>query len=87
MTPIPSPLNGSKTHPLTPAALGVLSLLTRGAIPVQEINPGVRNRFDREVLVDYVELPSPYKTHKGRKITFAQINDAGRAALTASGHN
>jgi hypothetical protein len=87
MNPIPAPLNGTKTHPLTPAALDMLAYIARQPIPLQEINPGVRNRFDRELLVDYVELPSPYKTHKGRKITFAQINDAGRAALSASGHS
>lgn len=83
MSDIPPPLNGQKTHPLTPHALEVLRRLVQfGPQPAQEINAGVVNRFARESLVDRVQLPSPYKTHKGRKIDFLQINAAGRAALT-----
>ncbi len=76
-----SPLNGEKTHPLSEAALSVLHSLASGAMPAQEINPGVQNRFMREALAEYIDLPSPYRTHKGRKIKFMQITDAGRARL------
>lgn len=75
------PLNGTKTHPLTPHALSVLGWLSRGPQPCQEINAGVINRFVREDLVETVRLPSPYKTHKGALIDFLQITDAGRARL------
>ena len=75
------PLNGTKTHPLSKAARHVLWQLTFGPMPLQEINPGVQNRFERhEVpLIEVVDLPSPYKSHKGRDIKHARITDAGRA--------
>lgn len=79
--PAKVPLNGTKTHPLSESALGALRSLAHGPIPRQEVNPGVANRLEREDLVDEVDLPSPYKTHKGKKIRFLQINDAGRARL------
>lgn len=81
---IPPPLNGEKTHPLTPHALEVLRQLARAPMPRQEINAGVVNRFAREALAETVMRPSPYKTHKGKNIDFLQITDAGRARLNAS---
>jgi len=75
------PLNGTKTHPLTTHALEVLAWIALRPRPVQEVNPGVRNRIEREELVDRVDLPSPYTSHKGKKIPFYQINAAGSARL------
>lgn len=79
-----APLNGSKTHPLTPHALGVLADLAARPLPRQDINAGVVNRFEREGLVVEVELPSPFAAHKGRPIRHLKISDAGRAALAAA---
>lgn len=75
------PLNGEKTHPLSAHALEELRTLLNGPRPQQEFNPGVVNRLAREALVEEVQLPSPYATHKGRKITFLQITPAGRVAV------
>ena len=83
-TAIP-PCNGAKTHPLSKHALGVLRALAHEPMPMQEINPGVSNRLMRERLIDTQPMLSPYKTHKGAKIAFAVITDAGRAALAAAG--
>ncbi|UTC28912.1 hypothetical protein MARCHEWKA_04000 [Brevundimonas phage vB_BpoS-Marchewka] len=79
-TTIP-PNNGTRTHPLSAHALGVLRGLARAPLPMQEINPGVSNRLRREALITEEPRISPYKTHKGAKIAFAVITDAGRAAL------
>lgn len=78
------PLNGEKTHPLTAHALAELRDLTRGPEPRQSINPGVVNRLLREALVESVDLPSPYPTHKRRLIEHLRITDAGLAALAKS---
>lgn len=75
------PLNGSKTHPLTEHSKRALRTLRHGPQPRQDFNAGVVNRLEREALVEHVDLPSPYPTHKGRKIPFLRITDAGRAAL------
>lgn len=68
-------------RPLSAHALDVLRLLVRAPMPMQEINPGVTNRLRREALIAEEALVSPYKTHKGGKIAFAVITEAGRAAL------
>lgn len=78
MTQTLEPLNGTQTHPLTPHALGVLKSLVRNPAPKQMINPGVVNRLQREALAEIVDLPSPYASHKGEKIKFLQITEAGR---------
>lgn len=71
------PLNGTKTHPLAPASLTALNALARKPVPRQELNPGVANRLLREALVESVELPSPYATHKGRRIEHLRATAAG----------
>lgn len=78
------PLNGTKTHPLSVAALDSLRDIERKPVPPQEVNPGVVNRLSREDLVELVPLPSPYAKHKGANIPHLRITDAGRAALAAS---
>lgn len=82
---MPSPLNGTKTHPLSEHAKGVLGGILRcGPTPSNRINPGVVNRFHREGLTETVRLPSPFKTHQGSLIDHEQITEAGRAALSAA---
>ena len=78
------PLNGTKTHPLTPASLKALRDLAEKPLPRQELNPGVANRLLREALVESVELPSPYATHKGRAIEHLKASAAGVARLAAN---
>lgn len=78
---IPPPLNGDKTHPLSEHAWGVLAQLKRGPVPKVSINAGVSNRFLREELAEFVNLPSPFTSHKGRNTPFMQITDAGLARL------
>jgi hypothetical protein len=72
------PLNGSNIHPLSAHARSILDTLTRAPLPTQEVNPGVIRRFLVEQLVEIVQLPSPYKKHKGGKIAHVQITEAGR---------
>lgn len=75
------PLNGEKTHPLSATALSSLrDLRDDGPQPKLTFNAGIVDRLLREDLVEIVHLPSPYKTHKGRKIDYLQITAAGRAA-------
>lgn len=76
-----TPLNGTKTHPLSAHALHVLRWIAGAPQPRQEVNPGVADRFEREDLVSEVLLPSPYKTHHGKPIRHLAITPAGRAAL------
>ena len=53
------PLNGSKTHPLTKHALGVLrQLRDHGAIRSFLVNPGVIDRLTREDLIEFFERGS-----------------------------
>ena len=75
------PLHGTKTHPLTPASLSALRDLAKKPQPRQELNPGVANRLLRESLVETVDLPSPYATHKGRYIEHLRATAAGVARV------
>ena len=72
------PLNGEKTHPLSSHALAELKDIALHPVPSCAVNPGVANRLLRERLVMTVDLPSPYKTHKGRSIAHLAITAAGR---------
>lgn len=80
-----TPLNGTRTHPLSAHAIDVLRTLARTPRPRQEINPGVVSRFEREALVEIVGLPSPYRTHHGRPIDHLRLTDAGRDTLAKLG--
>lgn len=75
------PLNGEKTHPLTDKALLALRQLKYEPIASQEFNPGITNRLLREHLVEQVQLPSPYASHKGKNIEHLRITGAGRKAI------
>jgi len=81
---LPAPLNGTKTHPLTPTSLDALRQIAKEPMPRQEFNPGVADRLLREALVESVPLPSPYATHKGRDIDFLRVSAAGLARLSQS---
>ncbi|AXQ69333.1 hypothetical protein HOU02_gp392 [Caulobacter phage CcrBL9] len=85
MTRIPPPLNGEKTHPLSAVALSTLRSISRFPCPTQEINHGLINRYQREGLIELYEDVSPYKTHKGKKISFVRISPAGQAILQETG--
>lgn len=78
-----TPLNGTKTHPLSAHAITELRNIARSPEPTVGVNPGVINRLMRENLVEIVRLPSPFKTHKAKAIDHLQITDAGRERLTA----
>lgn len=77
MTIDDQPLNGSKTHPLSEHAKAALKLLESGPIPPFEINPGVLNRLQRSGFIEYLQLPSPYASHKGKRINHVQLTQAG----------
>ena len=81
MTITGRPLNGTKTHPLSEHALGVLETISRRPVPRQQVNAGVIDRLNREQLIEEVQLPSPYKVHKGRNTVFLAITDAGSTRL------
>lgn len=75
------PLNGEKTHPLSAHAREELANIARAPIPTAGINPGVINRLMRENLAEIVQLPSPFKVHKGGNCPHLQITEVGRKML------
>lgn len=75
------PLNGTKTHPLSEHALAELQDIASAPVPRVAVNPGVANRLLSEALVEAVQLPNPFKAHKGGNCEHLRITDAGRAAL------
>lgn len=75
------PLNGTKTHPLSAHALAELKDIANSPVARQSVNPGVSNRLLREALVETVQMPSPFKTHKGANIEHLRITDTGRARI------
>ena len=74
----------SKLKPLSLHALGVLRQIAEKPVPVQEINAGVVDRFDREKLCRRVMVKSPYAIHKGKEIPHLEASDAGIAKIKAS---
>jgi hypothetical protein len=83
MTKPIKPLNGTKTHPLSAAARIVLGDICVKPVPRSAVNPGVANRLEREALVEEVQLPSPFKAHKGGTCAHLRITEAGRKVLDA----
>jgi hypothetical protein len=77
------PLNGEKTHPLTAAALEVLRQIgSRGSVALGTLNPGMKDRFERESLIETFSGPTIYPSHKkGTMIEFARLSDAGKVEV------
>lgn len=73
LAPPPAPLNGKKTHPLSAAAQAAIEALRTAPIPCTSLNPGIIDRLRREGIVETVDLPSPFKTHKGRAIPHLRL--------------
>lgn len=67
--------------PLSEHALSELRNIARKPLTCLEVNPGVRERLSREGLVEIVQLPSPYKKHKGANCSHLQITEKGRGYL------
>lgn len=71
------PLNGTKTHPLRPATIAALRRLALGPVRSHQLNPGVRDRLEREGLA--AEHPAGvFPASRSRQW---EITAAGRAAL------
>lgn len=79
---VATPLNGTKTHPLSEHARGVLQSLYKKSTPTMEVNPGVIDRLTREGLAAVMQLTSPYAKHKGGKCNHLVITQAGIEALS-----
>lgn len=75
-----TPLNGTKTHPLSAHALTVLERIGEREQPCFTINPGVINRLMRDDLVTIFQAPYG----KQKSINYLRITEAGRAALSPS---
>lgn len=76
------PLNGEKTHPLSPFAQSVLISLRSGPIPRSDLNPGIVDRLLREGCTEIADLPSPYRTHKGKLIPHLRLIEGAAEAPT-----
>lgn len=74
------PLNGTRTHKLTPVARAALARIAVTPLPRQEINPGLADRLERTALVEVYAAPSPYKTRRG-DVRLLRITEAGRQEL------
>jgi hypothetical protein len=57
---------------LSDHALAELADIRRKPVPSCSVNPGVARRLIADGLVEIVELPSPFKTHKGARIAHLQ---------------
>jgi hypothetical protein len=83
------PLNGEKTHPLSSHALDMLQTLqAQGPMLRGHFNNGLRDRLEREDLVEVIHQSSPYKKDVGKEYRTAdyyKITQAGIDALKASG--
>jgi hypothetical protein len=76
-----TPLDGTRRTPLKPPSIEALRRIAQEPTPRTEFNPGVSNLLTTWRYVESVEMPSPYITHKGKKIEFLQISEAGKAFL------
>jgi hypothetical protein len=72
----------SPPTPLSAHALDVLRDVAYSPVPMQSINPGVTSRLLRDELIEQVDLPSPFKTHKaGKRIAFARVTEKGHKTV------
>jgi hypothetical protein len=67
--------------PISDHADRVLDGLVVGPRPRQELNPGVAERLEKSGYIETYSDISPYKTHKGTRISFVRITDKGRKYL------
>ena len=74
------PLDGEEAHPLSEVARVTLGRLLGEPIPRSQVNPGVADRLEREGLVEVVDLPSPFRTVRG-KVRHLRVTEAGRQRL------
>lgn len=66
---------------LSDHALSWLRVLANDPVVRSAINPGVTDKLCNAGLVTEAQLPSPFKTHKGRRIPHMVITPAGRRYL------
>jgi hypothetical protein len=73
-----------------PAALSAyelaeLSHVARNPTPTCSLSPRVVDRLTRQGLAEVVSLPSPFRSHNGRRIPHLKATEAGRvrAGLSA----
>ncbi len=76
-----NPLHDARTRPLSAHAQAALKAMLDRPVPRQELNPGLAGRLLRETLVESCLLPSPYRTHAGKKIEHLRITQAGISAM------
>lgn len=67
------------SRPLTEHARAELREIIARPVPRVSINPGVAHKLVSEGLAEEVQLPSPFKVHKGGYTAHLQATDAGRA--------
>lgn len=68
-------------NPLSAHALEELRYIAREPLPRCSVNPGVVNKLLTEKLVSSVQLPSPFKVHKGGNCEHLEITDLGKTEL------
>lgn len=68
-------------RPLSAHARAELRDIATAPVPACSVNPGVIRRLSVQGLVELVDLPSPFPTHKGRNIQHLQVTAAGRKTL------
>lgn len=71
----------ARTRPLSRYAIDALDSLALVATPSQVFNPDVVDRLLRDGLVSVIQLPSPYASHKGKRISHLVLTEAGEQAL------
>ncbi len=67
--------------PLSAHALEELRHIAQAPLPRSSVNPGVVNKLLSEKLVSSVQLPSPFKVHKGGNCEHLEITDLGKTQL------
>lgn len=79
MRRVTTSLNGGTTKPLTAHGWAALERLARGPVPCIEFNAGIVDRLTRppDPLAKVVDLPSPYKAHKGGDCPHLMLTEVG----------
>lgn len=66
---------------LSAHAMTELKFIAREPLPRSTVNPGIVNKLLSEKLVNSVQLPSPFKVHKGGNCEHLEITDLGKTLL------